>query len=202
MTGNFDLESLRKRLLPENSVLEAEKSEPPIAAVAVVINANDRGGSILLIKRTERQGDPWSGQMAFPGGHRSPTDQTFLETVIREAREEVGIRLQEHELLGMLPIVLTGGRRVRVAPFVFQLKQDVVVKTNEEVDESFWVPLNELQRMMPVRTKVHVEEGRLTVDAFIYRDRVIWGLTFRIINTLLNRRTDMDSSERLFFQTK
>jgi 8-oxo-dGTP pyrophosphatase MutT (NUDIX family) len=183
-------------------VLEAEKSEPPIAAVAIVINANDRGGSILLIKRTDRQGDPWSGQMAFPGGHRSPTDQTFLETVIREAREEVGIRLQGHELLGMLPIVLTGGRRVRVAPFVFQLKQDVVVKTNEEVDESFWVPLNELQRMMPVRTKVHVEEGRLTVDAFIYRDRVIWGLTFRIINTLLNRRTDMDSSERLFFQTK
>jgi 8-oxo-dGTP pyrophosphatase MutT (NUDIX family) len=122
--------------------------------------------------------------------------------VIREAREEVGIRLEEHELLGMLPVVLTRGIRIRVAPFVFQLKQDVVVKTNVEVDESFWVPLNELQNMIPVRTTVHVEEGRLDVDAFIYRDRVIWGLTFRIINTLLNRGTDTDSSERLFFQKK
>jgi 8-oxo-dGTP pyrophosphatase MutT (NUDIX family) len=202
VTGNFDLESLRKRLLPENSLLEAEKSEPPIAAVALVINPNDRGGSILLIKRAERKGDPWSGQMAFPGGHRSPADQTFLGTVIRETREEVGIRLQEHELLGMLPVVLTRGRRVRVAPFVFQLKQNVVVKTNVEVNESFWVPLNELQGIMPVRTIVHVEEGRLDVDAFIYRDCVIWGLTFRIINVLLNCGTDMDSSERLFFQKK
>jgi 8-oxo-dGTP pyrophosphatase MutT (NUDIX family) len=140
--------------------------------------------------------------MAFPGGRRSQADQTFLGTVIREAREEVGIRLEEHELLGMLPVVLTRGIRIRVAPFVFQLKQDVVVKTNVEVDESFWVPLNELQNMIPVRTTVHVEEGRLDVDAFIYRDRVIWGLTFRIINTLLNRGTDTDSSERLFFQKK
>jgi len=202
VTGNFDLESLRKRLLPENSVLEAGKSEPPIAAVALVINPHDRGGSILLIKRAERQDDPWSGQMAFPGGHRSLADQTFLATVIREVREEVGIRLEEHELLGMLPVVLTRGRRVRVAPFVFQLKQDVVVKTNVEVNESFWVPLNELQRMRTVRTTVNVEGGRLDVDAFVYRDRVIWGLTFRIINIILNRGTDMDSSERLFLLKK
>jgi len=202
VTGNFDLESLRKRLLPENSVLEAGKSEPPLAAVALVINPHDRGGSILLIKRAERQDDPWSGQMAFPGGHRSLADQTFLATVIREVREEVGIRLEEHELLGMLPVVLTRGRLVRVAPFVFQLKQDVVVKTNVEVNESFWVPLNELQRMRTVRTTVNVEGGRLDVDAFVYRDRVIWGLTFRIINIILNRGTDMDSSERLFLQKK
>ena len=180
----------------------SSKSEPPIAAVALVINPHDRGGSILLIKRAERQDDPWSGQMAFPGGHRSLADQTFLATVIREVREEVGIRLEEHELLGTLPVVLTRGRLVRVAPFVFQLKQDVVVKTNVEVNESFWVPLNELQRMRTVRTTVNVEGGRLDVDAFVYRDRVIWGLTFRIINIILNRGTDMDSSERLFLQKK
>ncbi|HBF63055.1 MAG TPA: CoA pyrophosphatase, partial [Gammaproteobacteria bacterium] len=29
---------------------------------------------ILFIKRAEKVGDPWSGHMAFPGGHRERED--------------------------------------------------------------------------------------------------------------------------------
>jgi 8-oxo-dGTP pyrophosphatase MutT (NUDIX family) len=193
VTGNFDLEALRKRLLPGISDLELERFGPPVAAVAIMINPDDRGGSILLIRRTERQADPWSGQMAFPGGHRSPIDRAFLETAIREAREEVGISLQENELLGVLPMVSTRSRRVRVAPYVFRLKREVIIRTNEEVADSFWVPLNDLERMTPIKTEVHVQEARLMVDALIYRGRVIWGLTFRMINILLNKQQLSDT---------
>jgi len=140
-----------------------------------------------MIKRTEREGDPWSGQMAFPGGHKAPGDQTFLETAVREAQEEVGIRLREHELLGVLPLVSARSRRVSVAPFVFQLKRDVLVRSNEEVAESFWVPLSRLERIEVSKTEVKVEEGNLNVDSYIYNGHAIWGLTFRIINILLGR---------------
>lgn len=185
MTGTFDLESLRRRFL-KGSRPELNDARP-VASVAIIINPKDRGGSILLIRRTERQGDPWSGQMAFPGGHKASDDQDFLATAVREAREEVGIELQEHELLGLLPLVYTRSRQVQVAPYVFQLKADVIVRSNEEVGESFWIPLNVLEKIEASKTEVRVEEGKLNVDAYIYRGHAIWGLTFRIINTLLDR---------------
>lgn len=158
-----------------------------MAAVAIIINPNDRGGSILLIRRSERVGDPWSGQVAFPGGHRARDDRDPLATAIREALEEVGINLRGHELLGQLPVMYSRSRRVPVAPYVFQLKANVKVQSNDEVAESFWIPLSTLNRINVVRTEVRVEEGKLNVDAYLYNGKVIWGLTFRILNVLLNR---------------
>lgn len=188
MTGAFDIESLKNRLRHESSVLESMKNERPEAAVAIIIDPRHQGGSLLLIKRTEREGDPWSGQIAFPGGHKSTSDRAFLETAMREASEEVGIQLREHEVLGVLPLVYSRTRLVLVAPFVFQLKKDVIVRLNEEVAESFWAPLGDLSRIEATKSEVKVEDGRLTVNSYVFEDHVIWGLTFRIINILLSKR--------------
>jgi 8-oxo-dGTP pyrophosphatase MutT (NUDIX family) len=164
-----------------------EKSSEPVAAVAIVIDSNRDGGSVLLIRRREREGDPWSGQIAFPGGHKSTNDETLLRTAIREGKEEVGIDLHEHELLGVLPQMYSRTRRIPVSPFVFQLKKDVAIRLNDEVAESFWVPLNELLRISSTTSQVQVEQGKLSVNSYIYDEHVIWGLTFRIINILLNK---------------
>ena len=190
-TGTFDIESLKGRLRREGPVPKSDKGHPE-AAVAIIINPADRGGSILLIKRTERVGDPWSGQIAFPGGHKASSDRNFLETAIREAHEEVGIDLREHELLGQLPLVFARTRRVQVAPYVFQLKAGVAVRSNDEVAESFWIPLSTVEGISVSRIEVRVEEGKLNVDAYVYLGHVIWGLTFRIINVLLGRKEQSD----------
>jgi len=184
----FDLIALRTRLLPQPpSHLETNLA---IASVAIVINPDDRGGAVLLIRRTERSDDPWSGQIGFPGGHKSVVDQGLLQTAIRETEEEVGIDLIQHELLGALPFVLTRSRRVQVAPFVFALEFMVTVRANREVAESFWVPLSELARLEPAMREVHVSEGDLVVPCYHYEGRVIWGLTFRIINLVLDRKIE------------
>jgi len=190
MSERFDLTSLRSRLLtrlptqPEDNIA--------LAGVAVVIDPDDRDGAVLLIRRTERSGDPWSGQIGFPGGHKSPSDQGLLQTAIREAEEEVGIELIQHELLGALPFVMTRSQRVRVAPFVFVLEFPVALRMNREVAESFWVPLTELTRLEPQLREVHVDEGDLEVLSYDYQGRIIWGLTFRMLNLLLNRNLDDD----------
>ena len=191
MTGQFNLSSLRNRLLPQNSVRRSEE-EPAVAAVAIIINPNDQGGSVLFIKRTERRGDPWSGQIAFPGGRKSPIDKGLAETAVRETREEVGIELTGHELLGHLPIVTTRSRRMRVLPFVFQLKSIVSIRANEEVADAFWVPLGDLEGLEVESRDVRVDHGTLSADSYIVDGRVIWGLTFRIINLLLDRETQSD----------
>ena len=67
------------------------KIQGDTAAVAVIFG---RAGSFLLIRRVERPDDPWSGQVAFPGGRVEPEDASFSETACREAREEVGLDLK------------------------------------------------------------------------------------------------------------
>ena len=157
----------------------------PYAAVAVIIN-QEHGGSMLMIRRTKREGDPWSGQIAFPGGHKASCDRTLLDAAIREVDEEVGIVLRQHELLGALPFVHGRSHDIRVAPFVFLLRVSVNIQRNVEVDDTFWVPLRDLAGGAIVKSDVQIENGRLLTDSYVYRGNVIWGLTFRIINTLLN----------------
>jgi len=183
----FDLEPLKQRLIPVTSVADSDCAQGAEAAVAIILNPALKDGSTLLIRRTERAGDPWSGQVAFPGGHRSATDRTQVETAIREVSEEVGIDLSQNELLGGLPFMYSRGRRVLVAPLVFKLVHEASIRLNQEVATSFWIPLDALSTMRVARREVEDEGLKLIVDSYVYDNHVIWGLTFRIINALLNR---------------
>jgi 8-oxo-dGTP pyrophosphatase MutT (NUDIX family) len=185
----FDINALQKRLLAETSISATGKANAPEAAVAIIVNPNYDDGAILFIRRTERETDPWSGQIAFPGGHRGPNDHDLKETAIREAKEEVGINLRDHACLGLLPPMYTRSRQMFVAPFIFQLNADVNIRLNEEVAKSFWVTLSDLTGIRVSKSKVYTQDRKLLVDSYVYQTNVIWGLTFRIINTLLDRKT-------------
>ena len=64
------------------------------AAVALILLPTSDGDlEALFIKRAEVEGDPWSGQMAFPGGRRDPVDDDLLATAARATLEETGIDL-------------------------------------------------------------------------------------------------------------
>jgi len=190
VSGKFDLDSVQSRLTRVIPVLRSE--DLPVAGVAVIIDPTDRGGSILLIRRRELKGDPWSGQIAFPGGRMSTSDRDLLETAMREAKEEVGVQLKDHQLLGHLPLTETRSRRMRVLPSAFQLKSTVVLRSNVEVAETFWVPLADFEKLEIKNSKVKVDDGTLRVPSYEYEGHVIWGLTFRILNLLLNRKTPRD----------
>jgi 8-oxo-dGTP pyrophosphatase MutT (NUDIX family) len=187
VTSHSVLELLKQRIGPASSDSAPTNGGLPQAAVAIIIDPKNQGGSLLLIRRRERQDDPWSGQVAFPGGHKSLGDRDLLETAVREASEEVGIDLAKHEMLGALQSAYSHTRRILVAPFVFQLKTDITLRLNQEVAESFWVPLDALSKMASTKSEVFVEKSRLLVDSYVCDSHVIWGLTFRIINTLLDR---------------
>ena len=185
MSNTFDPQLLRQRLSPVNSDVTSGKDHPPETAVAVIIDPQ-HGGSMLLIRRTERESDPWSGQIAFPGGHKASSDRTLLDTAMRETDEEVGIALRQHEILGALPPVRSLTRRISVAPFVFLLKEREEIRRNVEVADAFWIPLRDLAGSVIVKSEVQMDNVRDLTDSYVYRGNVIWGLTFRIINILLD----------------
>jgi 8-oxo-dGTP pyrophosphatase MutT (NUDIX family) len=79
----------------------------PAAAVAIV-HARGAEESVLLIRRTEREDDPWSGHWSFPG--RDPEDIDLVHTALRELAEECGIALSRESLEAALPPTWAGRR--------------------------------------------------------------------------------------------
>ncbi len=72
------------------------------AAVAVVLREIDGRPEVLLIERATKEGDPWSGHMAFPGGRVEDVDGSIQIAAERETFEEVGVSLEGAELIGRL----------------------------------------------------------------------------------------------------
>ncbi len=159
------------------------------AAVALVLHAGVDGLEALFIKRATREGDPWSGQIALPGGRRNDGEESLLHTAIRETFEETGLDLAvSGELLGeldelrprtpLLPPVV-------VRPYVFSVAEQAPLVLNHEVAEAFWAPLREVYD--PARRQeivVQVPGARLRRPAIGFGEHVIWGMTEHILRTL------------------
>jgi len=89
-----DIVKLRAALDSHGAVGADREAGIRRAAVALIIRAGEEGApELLFIKRAEYPADPWSGQVAFPGGREEAGDPTLTDTAIRETREETGIDL-------------------------------------------------------------------------------------------------------------
>ncbi|MEM9693414.1 MAG: CoA pyrophosphatase, partial [Myxococcota bacterium] len=166
------------------------------AAVAVVVwFPPRRGPEVLLIRRTEHPGDPWSGHMAFPGGREDASDVSLLQTATRETLEEVGLDLEATaEPLGRLRDVDAVARAKRInlviAPHVFLLRTmpPRLVLDPREVAEALWTNLGPMYRGEVDTTTRYTHEGRpLDLPGFSVGDRVVWGLTHRMLELFFAR---------------
>ncbi len=158
------------------------------AAVALLLAPGASGDlELLLIKRAEHEGDPWSGQMALPGGRRDPGDADLLATATRETLEEVGIALRADWLLGELDDLRPGTRTlppVVVRPYVFGLSGQPPVHPSGEVALHVWVRLEELASDRN-RTEIQVPGRDQMYPAYRVGDHLVWGMTERIIMPLI-----------------
>ena len=196
----LDMPTIRNRLAGGASAPLAHiPPGGPEAAVAVVLR--DRGARIelLFIRRAERAGDPWSGQMAFPGGHRERRDANLRAAAVRETREEIGLDISSASgaaLLGALPAQRpqSGGRNLTVAPFVFAVSGDPPLTLNHEVAAAVWAPLDPMRRGDNLtRAKApfhaaHAASAGAACNGFrLDGGHFVWGLTYRVVQTLLRR---------------
>jgi 8-oxo-dGTP pyrophosphatase MutT (NUDIX family) len=146
---------------------------------------------LLLIKRAERESDPWSGHIALPGGRRDPADTDLIATAFRETAEETGVAAHRGgRLLGGLDEVHPRNPRlpsIVVAPFVIGVPAGTTAHPDpREVDAALWVPLSALRDPGAVsEILIELEDGRRAYPSLRYRDYVIWGLTHRIVTQFL-----------------
>ncbi len=162
------------------------------AAVAILLAEHEGDTHALMIQRAERLGDPWSGHMAFPGGRREPYETDLYATATRETREEVGVDIGLHaEPLGRLDDIHAHGDRpldMLIRPYVCAATGEIVVRANAcEVQATVWVPLSALDTPEIAGTYRHpMGEHRASFPAYLYRGFTIWGLTYRMLTTLLD----------------
>jgi 8-oxo-dGTP pyrophosphatase MutT (NUDIX family) len=189
-----DLESLGKVLNAFRPAKVSDRRDQARAGVAAILRQEEgkNGLRILLIRRAERWGDPWSGHMAFPGGRMENADKNVFATTLREAEEEIGIHLDQDAVcigrLSDLP-AMTHDRRspMVLTPFVFRLENEPVWRLSSEVVEKVWVPFSffmnqENRKEMDWSSAA----GTQILPCYDYQNRIIWGLTLSMLDELMD----------------
>jgi 8-oxo-dGTP pyrophosphatase MutT (NUDIX family) len=178
--------------LASHTPVEAEEEEGVRkAAVALIFRLGENDVlELLFIKRAEYEGDPWSGQIAFPGGRAEERDASLEETAIRETREETGIDLsREGMMVGRLDDLRPRTVRlpaIMVRPFVALLDRSEPLVLSGEVALSFWLPFAALTRAEAWHEDIVSASGiKINARVFRHQEHVIWGMTERILAQLL-----------------
>lgn len=159
------------------------------AATALVLSRQP-DPHLVVIRRANRSGDPWSGHAALPGGHHDDTDPDLASTARRETAEEVGLAITDP--VGRLDDI--GGRTHpgTVSTFVFTVDEPTdLTPEPTEVAGAHWVPLALLTdpdaRIRHPSRRVGPWPGwrYLTGLAPPWDELVIWGLTHRILTNFV-----------------
>jgi 8-oxo-dGTP pyrophosphatase MutT (NUDIX family) len=179
-----------RRALRDHRPQAADAPDARPAAVALVLLEGPQGLEILLIRRAERADDPWSGQIALPGGRYDAGDPDLEATAVRETREETGVDLSGAERLGVLDDLYPRASTlppVVVRPFVFALARRAALVPSDEVQRAFWLPLGRLSDP-GVRREVTLplRGGARTFPAYLVDDELIWGMTERIVTPFMD----------------
>jgi 8-oxo-dGTP pyrophosphatase MutT (NUDIX family) len=186
-----DIVKLRSALESHRGARADKEEGVRRAAVALIFRGGENGApELLFIKRAEYPADPWSGQIAFPGGREEAADPTLADTAIRETREETGIDLvRDGTVIGTLDDLRPQTVRlpaVIVRPYVVLLNRFEPLVLSDEVALAFWIPLEAFKDAPSWQdTDVLARGVQMNRRAFHHQGQVIWGMTERILAQLL-----------------
>jgi 8-oxo-dGTP pyrophosphatase MutT (NUDIX family) len=152
------------------------------SAVLIPLFYNEGRCHVLLAKRSEEV-DFHKGQVCFPGGGPEPRDSNLLQTALREAEEEIGLKAEDVEILGELDDNPTYTSGYVISPFVAFIPYPYPFKLNhKEVEEIFSVPLLALMDEAIFRQDYYTMPDRSWPGyAYEYEGHIIWGATARIL---------------------
>lgn len=174
---------------------------PGFRPASVLIPLVPRGDSlhVAFMQRTE-DGRTHSGQIAFPGGAREKVDANEIATALREAHEEVNIRPDAVTPLGLLHDNASISRYL-VTPVVGAVAQPPdYVPDPDETQDIFEVPLPFLLNPVHEQRVPDVEFfGKLyALYEYHWEERVIWGLTGRILHDFLTLAREVNHGHPTF----
>lgn len=164
--------------------------------------ATEDGYQLLFEVRSDKlKSQP--NEICFPGGRIEP-NETKEAACIRETCEELKIASENIHVLGELDTIITPFNLV-IYPFIGYLKEYNFTYDSDEVKEIFTVPLQWFLSTKPSQYSIHVEvkpdsgfpfhmiqkgknypwmKGTYPVYFYEYENRIIWGITARMVKNI------------------
>jgi 8-oxo-dGTP pyrophosphatase MutT (NUDIX family) len=153
----------------------------PQAAVAVLRVAD----AVLLLRRSQRPGDPWSGHWALPGGRIEADDASPMAAARRELREETAIDLGQRSADAALGVSEAGRlvqRPIAVAAFLWRLPVRAHgTPTPAEAVELCWC---DLVVLAGTARQIHTLADGQQVPCVQLGMAPLWGYTLRVLEGL------------------
>lgn len=197
-------EYLKHRISERLPGMDAQKLMAPLP-VAGKLNARQfqpasedfRNNSVLvpiinwkqipeIVFTLRAQGINHGGQISFPGGGKEG-DESIVETALREAQEEIGLRQTGVEIVGNLTPLYMGHSDNMITPVVAFLNNEQQFTPNpNEVEEIFAVSISELYKESNLANEEWNLRGVPFKVPFWKIHRVpLWGATAMMLSELL-----------------
>jgi len=161
---------------------------PPFSHAAVLVPLFKKGEDChLLFTRRSDQVKYHKGEISFPGGVVDEEDLELVNTALREADEEIGLKKDDVQVIGILDDIVTITQFI-VTPIVGLFPYPYPFKVSEvEIAELIEVPLASLLDEECFSEKELFRGGRSeVVEAYQYGNHIIWGATARILKQFLD----------------
>jgi 8-oxo-dGTP pyrophosphatase MutT (NUDIX family) len=183
--GKDFIDQIRKKISSrQRRVIE----HPPFshAAVLVPLFQKDKDCHLLFTKRSEEV-KYHKGEISFPGGMVDEEDKELINTALREADEEIGLKERDVQIIGVLDDIVTITEFI-VTPIVGLFPYPYPFKVSEvEIAELIEVPLASLLEEDCFSEREIFRGGQKeVVYAYQYGKHIIWGATARILNQFLD----------------
>jgi 8-oxo-dGTP pyrophosphatase MutT (NUDIX family) len=179
------VEEIRKILNARNRrIIE----NPPFARAAVLVPLFKKGGNchIIFTKRTDTV-RYHKGEISFPGGVYDEGDLELKRTALREAFEEIGLKENDVQIIGVLDDIVTITQFI-ITPFIGLLPYPYPFKLSSiEIAELIEVPMAALLGEDCFSEREIIRgTGKEVVYAYQYENHIIWGATARILKQFLD----------------
>ncbi len=170
-----------------NSEADFPLKEPGKPAAVLLPILENTGELTVLFTVRSRHLKHHAGQVSFPGGKQELTDNSLIETALRETHEEVGILPNEVEIIGNLPLYRTVSR-YEVVPYIgFVADTTTLILDKNEVDSTFQVPLSFLlNKQNHLIHWVKRQNGQFPIYFIPWKRHNIWGATAAFVRNLSN----------------
>ena len=135
----------------------------------------DGHGNVLVQDKL----DPDFRGLTFPGGHVEP-GESFVESVIREVREETGLTIADPVLCGIKQFPTESGARYVVLFFKATKFTGEIQSSDEGL--VYWLPRSELPNQklaLDMLDMIRVMESENLSEFMYYQENGIWKYTLR-----------------------